>query len=917
MPKWFVLFLLGACVLVSAQDQRPPGEAVQGPTFRTGVDLLTVDVAVVDSKGQPVEDLRAPEFSVRINGEARRVVSAELVKVDVEEAKKQTAAASESFYTSNLTPVQGRQILIAVDQMRISPSGIKPILAAASRFVDRLTPLDQVGFIAFPDPGPRVNFTTDRLRLKLAMERLVGLHTEMRTSKYNIGLSEAVDIAGKGDQLTLSSVFARECAGLSGRDREECQQGVISESSRIAQQSRTEASISLRALEQILQQLTVVEGPKALILISESLAIDEPSELDRVIRLAGLARTSINVLLVDLSRNDVTISERPPTLAADRRIQSEGLQSLAAMSRGALYHVTGTGENIFERLASEIAAYYLLGVEQRPGDQDRERSRIDIEVRRRDVTIRSRQAFVLSPTSGPKRGPEESLRDALLSPFGTTGLPVRVTTFAQKDPASDKVRVTIAAHVGQAGAAAGEYTIGYMFVNDENRVVASNAFQQRLAPAGRSPNEALEFVGAVALDPGLYSLRFGAIDAEGRRGSVVRDVSAWKLDGDDLSMSDLIVGNLPASGQGLRPNVEPHVTTDTVATYIEVYSSSAPILERAGVVFEIAEEDGPPLATVAGRLAPGAQPASRVASAVVPARALPPGRYVARAQITRDGKTIGSLARPFVLERAPGAADVAPAAVTAAAVSFAATLPKFTRDSALRPDVLGPILDMVEKRSAELRESIAAARTGQYGVAAVEALGAGDQEAAAFLRGLDLLIKGQLEPAAQQLDIASGPRRQFFPAAFYLGAIFAEVGRDRDAAGVWQIALGSEPRPAAVYPMVADARLRDGQPGSAIDILEPAYARNPADDEVAKRLGLAYVMTGQWSEALPVLDSYLSRNGTDQDLLLASITAHYEAARAGQLFSTADRAKLRKYAAAYRGPHAALVDKYLDVLGGR
>jgi VWFA-related protein len=912
------LVCLAAAGLSSAQDPRPPETPVQGPTFRTGVDLITVDVAVVDSKGLPVEDLRAPEFSVKIDGETRRVVSAELVKVDVEEAKKQAAAESDSFYTSNLTPIHGRQILLAVDQVRISPSGIRPILAAATKFLEKLTPLDQVGFIAFPEPGPKVNFTNDRLRLKLAMERLVGQYTEMRTSQFNIGLSEAIDIADKSDQLTLAFVLSRECRGLTGRAREDCEREVLSESSQIAQKARTEASISLRALEQILQQLTVVEGPKALILISESLAIQEPSELDRVIRLAGLARTSINVMLVDLSRNDVTISEQPPTMAADRRIQSEGLQALAAMSRGALYHVTGTGENIFDRLASELSAYYVLGVEQRPGDQDRERSRIDVEVRRRDVTIRSRQAFVLSAAPGPKRSTEDTLRDALISPFGTTGLPVRVTTFAQKEPKSDKVRITIAAHVGQPGSPAGEYTVGYLVVNDENRVVASNAFTQTLAPAGTSPNEPLEFAGAVLLDPGVYSLRFGVVDAEGRRGSVIRDVSAWKLDGDTLSMSDLIVGNLPASGQGLRPNVEPHVTADTVATYIEVYSSAPATLEGTSIVFDIAEENGgPPLATFPARLTPGTQPAARLATGVIGARALPPGRYLARAQIMRDGKAVGSLARPFVLERAAGAAEIAPAAVTAAAVSFASTLPKFTRETSLRPDVLGSILDMVEKRSADLKDAMVEARAGRYGSAAVEALSAGDQETAAFLRGLDLFTKGQLEQAAQQLDIASGPRRQFFPAAFYLGAIFAEVGRDRDAAGVWQIALGSEPRPAAVYAMVADARLRDGQPGSAIDILKPAYDRNPANDDVAKRLGLAYVMTGRWTDALPVLDSYLSRNAADQDLLLASITAHYEAARGGVLFSNADHAKLRKYAAAYRGPQAVLVDKYLETIQSR
>jgi len=74
--------LLGlAAVYAQEQQQKPaetqkPEEPIQGPTFRTGVDLVAVDVAVVDRRGRPVEDLRAPEFSVKIDGEVRRVVSA-------------------------------------------------------------------------------------------------------------------------------------------------------------------------------------------------------------------------------------------------------------------------------------------------------------------------------------------------------------------------------------------------------------------------------------------------------------------------------------------------------------------------------------------------------------------------------------------------------------------------------------------------------------------------------------------------------------------------------------------------------------------------------------------------------------------------------------------------------------------------
>jgi tetratricopeptide (TPR) repeat protein len=228
--------------------------------------------------------------------------------------------------------------------------------------------------------------------------------------------------------------------------------------------------------------------------------------------------------------------------------------------------------------------------------------------------------------------------------------------------------------------------------------------------------------------------------------------------------------------------------------------------------------------------------------------------------------------------------------------------------------VVGAMLDMVEKRAPTLQSVLAEARAGRYGTAALEALSEGDQTTAAFLRGLDFFAKGELDQAARQLDIASGSRREFFPAAFYLGAAFASAGRDRDAAGIWQLALGNEPRPPAVYLMVADARMRDGQPASAIDILKPAYERAPENDDLTRRLGMAFVMTGRFAEAVPVLDAYLARHPTDQDELLAAIVAQYELARAGQLLSNIDGAKLRKYASAYRGEHQALVEKYLETL---
>jgi tetratricopeptide (TPR) repeat protein len=710
----------------------------------------------------------------------------------------------------------------------------------------------------------------------------------------------------------------RECRSSDPMQRAQCERDIISESSQITRNIREDADQSMIGLRNILERLAYIDGPKSLILISEGLAIEDTSELRSIVQLAGMARTSINVMLVDLQRGDVTIAEQPPTELQDRRIQVTGLEALATMSRGSLFHIAGTGEPIFDRLASEISALYILGIEQRPSDSKGDRHRIDVEVRRQNVTIRSRQAFVLSPTVKAKRSAEDHLRDALASPFPVSGLPVRVTTFAQQDPATQKVRLTVSAQVGTPGATPAPYTIGYLVIDDANQVAGSFVTKATLSPGAGSPNEPLHFVSGVTLDPGIYSLRFGVVDAEGRRGSVVRDVNAWKMAGEALAMGDLIVGSLPASGQGLRAEVEPYVVDDRLAAYVELYSNSDATWERAQVTFEIADnQDSAALVSLPAQLTTGKQPTWRVATGLMAAQALPPGRYVARAQITRDGKAVGVLVRPFVLERAAGARTVAPAAATAASVSFAASLPKFDAVGAMKGDLLNHMLDLIDKRSPTLKDAMVEARAGRYGLAALEALTAGDQSVATFMRGLDLFGKGQLDQAATQLQLSAGPRREFFPGAFYLGAVYASVGRDRDAAGVWQMALGTEPRPSIVYTMVADARLRDGQPASAIDILKPAYDKEPANDEIGRRLALAYAMTGRFAEALPVADEYLQRHATDQDMLLAAITSQYELFRNGQVLSNVDRAKMRKYSVAYKGAQRALLDKYVTTMEAR
>ena len=163
-------------------------------------------------------------------------------------------------------------------------------MAAAQRFLDRLSPLDQVAFIAYPEPGPRVNFTTDKLKLRLAMQALIGQAQRVPAGQQNIGVTEALAIYNRRDQIVLADVVARECRGLNvdgaravrarhhhpvGRDR--------------PPGSRGRRLVRDRACAGCCSELSTVEGHKSLILLTEGLAIEDQNELASLAS-AGRAR---------------------------------------------------------------------------------------------------------------------------------------------------------------------------------------------------------------------------------------------------------------------------------------------------------------------------------------------------------------------------------------------------------------------------------------------------------------------------------------------------------------------------------------------------------------------------------------------------------------------------------------------------
>ncbi len=903
-------------------------------TFRAGVELVAVDASVVDRQGRPVRGLGPEDFTLTVDGRPRRIVSVQFVAYATEAAPP--APAEPSVYGSNASGPAGRLVLLVIDENHIRAGAGRAIVRAATRFIDRLTPADRVGLAIVPG-GQQVEFTANRALVKTLLASAVGRYTR-ETGRLRVGVAEALQLV-RGNDFVLAEMTERECVGpvmvggLSFEDRlRECQNALRTEARDVVWRTRARTDETLVALRTILGRLALGAEAKTVVLVSEGLVLDDPvSQLGWVGPLAAAARASLYVLRLDGTLFDAQESRIGATSQEDQRLEVEGLEMLAGKARGALVRVGVDADSAFERLALELSGYYLLTFEPEPADRDGRPHAIAVDVRRGGVVVRARREFRVD-VSAAERTAEDHLAEVLRSPLVATDLPIRVATYTFRADQPGRLKVMIAAEVDRSASPAGAAALGYFVVDSRGRLAASE-LGQKLEAAGPVGGAWQPVTQAVIVEPGVYTLKLAVVDSDGRRGSVEHTFRAALQSAGQLRFGDLLLAEVrPEMTPPVRPVVRPELATSALHAYLEVYSEAAPQLEAATATLEVATEPNG-VALERSPLPLGAVEGGdrRVGEGSVPVVLLPPGEYVARAVVSVEGRPVARVTRPFRIDRAaePSPADRAagtlpgvPAAIVAGAVG------PFRSESVLEPRVLGFFLDRLPAEAAAslaaVRPAIDAAREARFGEAEA-ALDRLDQQAAAsplaaFLRGVVLLARGELEPAAGQFRETLRRSSEFLAAAFYLGACYAAGGRDREAVGAWQTALVTESDAPFIYTLLADARLRLGDGEGALEILREARQLWPASDDVTVRLGAALALTGRAAEAIGALDPYLERRPDDHARLLLALRLLYEAAASGRAIETPerDRARFARYARAYLaagGPEAPLVEAWGRVVG--
>ncbi|ODS53701.1 MAG: hypothetical protein ABS36_13850 [Acidobacteria bacterium SCN 69-37] len=415
----------------AAQDPRPTGSS-----FRAGVDVISVDVQVIDSDGQPVAGLAPDAFEVTVDGRRRRVLSADFVDtrssaVPAPAADSPVAVSSsvttagEAGTTSGSESLAPRRVyVLAVDRSRLDEFTARPILAAVSDFLAQLRSQDEVGVFTYPT-GPTLDPTTDRDAVVRVLQTIQAVRELPPPGEFAMSPSNVVEISRRPESALAMNVILTFCATASDQ---QCPDRVRAQATSEVLFYEGVASAGSATLRALMAALGDVADRKTVVIISGGVvtadivgARPEGAALFRELgRVAAQSNVTVYALFVDQSWQRQMAAElgRPPVApdpVRERELTGRVLDQLTDAAGGTVLRISsGDGRPAFDRVLRETSAYYLLGVESTDDDRDGRLRELRVRVRDRRVSVRGRswlggpRSATPAPVAASAPRPEEA-----------------------------------------------------------------------------------------------------------------------------------------------------------------------------------------------------------------------------------------------------------------------------------------------------------------------------------------------------------------------------------------------------------------------------------------------------------------------------------------------------------------------------
>ena len=386
------------------------------------VELVEVEVFAADAHGQPVTGLTAADFALEVDGAPRPIAGlyeskprAELSTATLSTAPSEPAAGTTPPAPAATRPAPERQLSLVVllDELHLQPGGRKRTLDRIAPMLEgRLAAGDQV-MIATYDRALQVRRPFDATGpvapdlAQLYKRAPGGVHAEVERRQT---LSMIRDLHASRGCEAVDEMKAVASAWAGDVERE--------------------SLATLETLESLLHGLAGRSGRKALLLVSEGLPLNPGLEaqllvielcdgraapgvglaatLARVTRAANAAQVTLYTLDAGGQRVLTSAVDAGPGLsmvhAGDVRADAQDPAfALATDTGGKALLESNKPELLIADLAQDLAAFYSLAFEPRPGDAGRAH-RIKVEVKRPGVRVRHRSAWDPQPAEAKLNG---------------------------------------------------------------------------------------------------------------------------------------------------------------------------------------------------------------------------------------------------------------------------------------------------------------------------------------------------------------------------------------------------------------------------------------------------------------------------------------------------------------------------------
>jgi VWFA-related protein len=619
--------------------EQKPAPAPQNPddvdVVKITTNLVQVDAVVTDRNGKHITDLRPEEVEVLEDGKPQKISDFSYIKMlrpadAVAPTKKPISPGPVPAPPSR--PLRREQvqrtIALIVDDLRMSFDSVRFSKEALKKFLDeQLQPNDMVAIIRTAGgTGSLQTFTSDKRQLYLAVEKLKWVprignsahaFADIRQETATIPERNALDDTNELDDLNQmrKDLFAIGTLG---------------------------------ALNYVINGLSEMPGRKSIILFSDGFQIFNRSEPTGSARLmeslqvlldhANRASVVINTMDVrGLATFGLTATDNTRNMTWDeiqRRLEQRrenffetqnGLNYLALQTGGLAIRNTNDLSGGIKRVIDDQAGYYLIGY--RPDDTtfDPAKGRakfhhLTLKVKRSGkYTVRMRTGFYGVTDESLKmvnRTPEQQLIAAVLSPFGSSEVQVRLTSLFDNDPAQGSVlRSFLYVNANDLtftkeadGSHKAVFDLVAVTFGEDGKLVDQSANQhtinlseatfQRVAKYGFTYNAVVP-----VKKPGAYQFRTALRDVPSSRvGSAGQFVQVPDVNKDRLTTSGLLIKGMPLDrylkGENTAEDSDPMANTSVR----QFRTPSALVYALAIYNAKIDKNTGKPNLTIQARL---------------------------------------------------------------------------------------------------------------------------------------------------------------------------------------------------------------------------------------------------------------------------------------------------------------------------